>query len=153
MDTPNESNMVDNVMDTSKEPPKKKKKKKEKHLFYTNNIAKQTFLKAMSENGGHIAKSARAAGVSRRVFYDWLKDPEFKSAAEAAEEDFVDDIEEGVRTKCKKGQWPVMKYYLENRRPHRWRNTDAPVMAPLSGEIAVTINRRVLGEGDELSHN
>ena len=55
---------------------------------------KETFLKALKNNLGHISKSCIAANIHRRTYYSWIdKDNKFKDDCNDVSEGLVDLVE------------------------------------------------------------
>ena len=55
---------------------------------------KDTFLKCLQEQHGHITMACESANIPRRTYYDWIeKDPKFKEQVDDAGESLVDHVE------------------------------------------------------------
>ena len=55
---------------------------------------KDTFLKCLNEQHGHITKACESANIHRRTYYTWIdKDPKFKDLVDDATESLVDHVE------------------------------------------------------------
>lgn len=79
-------------------------------------IREEQVVFALTESRGNISKAALRLGVSRGTVYTWIKNS--TACAEAVEdsrETCVDDIEDVLYTKAKKGEgWAVM-FLLQGR--------------------------------------
>lgn len=65
-----------------------------------------------------------SARISRRTFYDWMKDiPEFKEAVEDAEAAARVAIEVRLSDLALSGDRFALMYYLQNRYPDDWKDT------------------------------
>ena len=91
---------------------------------------KQAFLEAAFQHRGNITKSAAAAGISRRTYYQWCEDDqEFKEAFEDVKESYLDHVVDqlnvlidGIPIKDDKGnivdwkRWPDVQAILSTLR-------------------------------------
>lgn len=71
-----------------------------------NDLKKEAFIKAFQNNYGNITQSVEAAGVSRGMYYQWVKDdPEFLARIEAIEPKEIkkDFIENALLKKIREG--------------------------------------------------
>lgn len=79
---------------------------------------KKEFLDWYRETRGHISNSARAIGVSRQTYYDWLdNDPQFAKAVVEAEAELNDEIRDVLVSKAGEGDMTAVIFYLKNRHP------------------------------------
>jgi len=77
-----------------------------KKTILHNDLKKEAFIKAFQNNYGNITQSVEAAGVSRSIYYQWVKDdPEFVSRLEAIEPKEIkkDFIETALMRKIREG--------------------------------------------------
>lgn len=78
--------------DTNKTPTSKKRKPAPR---ITTAKRKELFLEAMLKTRGNISASAKAAGVSRTTYYDWVSDDDkFFQDIEDANEAIIDMVEQ-----------------------------------------------------------
>jgi transposase-like protein len=47
--------------------------------------------------GRTITAAAREAGIHRNTIHNWFRDPEFKAAADEAQQDYVETLNDGLR--------------------------------------------------------
>jgi len=77
---------------------------------------KKLFLEAFEKNAGNISLSCKAIGISRKTFYQWLKnDEKFKEEVEAVEESFLDFTESMLKKKIKAGDNTAILFYLKTK--------------------------------------
>lgn len=63
---------------------------------------REAVIAALSECG-NVQESCNAAGVSRQVFYDWVKDPDFAEQVASARESAADRLEQEARRRAHDG--------------------------------------------------
>jgi hypothetical protein len=81
-------------------------------------IKKKAFIKAYQEAFGNITVSAKAAGIDRRTYTNWIKsDPEFKAAIDAIEPDelIIDFAENALMKKISKGDTTAIIFTLKTK--------------------------------------
>jgi transposase-like protein len=59
--------------------------------------APQAHVVAALAQGRTVTAAAQAAGINRNTIYNWLDQPEFKTAVEAAEHEYVAILTDGMR--------------------------------------------------------
>lgn len=98
--------------------------------------------------GGRLWKTARALGVSPQTVKRAMKiDPSFADAVEIAEEEFAEEVEEGLRRRAlAEDPWAVSKW-LEKRSKSRW-NDDKTVKVEVTG--TVTHNHELLAHENRI---
>jgi hypothetical protein len=98
-------------------------------------------------NGLNISKACAAVGINRQTFYVWTKDDpknknfdrDFTLAVGEVEDSFVDICEDKVRQRIMKDEWVATKYFLENRAPHRWKDSQGPIPVELCGGTTLQV--------------
>lgn len=79
-------------------------------------LKKEKFIDAYTKLFGHISDSCRAAGISRKTYYNWLdSDPKFLVLVMDAEMDLNDDIRDVLIKKAAEGDMTAVIFYLKNR--------------------------------------
>ena len=59
-----------------------------------NTLKKETFLKCLHNNLGHISNACISANIARKTYYRWLeKDSKFKEQVDEVSEALVDHVE------------------------------------------------------------
>jgi len=75
---------------------------------------KEAFLEALKKSMGIITAATEMVGVSRRTYYDWLRDdPEFKQAVEDNDDRRLDFVEGKLLKNIEGGDMSAIKYYLD----------------------------------------
>lgn len=73
-------------------------------------------VKAIIKYRGHITNIAKACGVSRHGFYDWLeKYPVVAEALADIKETILDEAEQALEVKATSGSLGALKFLLENK--------------------------------------
>jgi hypothetical protein len=76
--------------------------------------AKEAFLEALKKTMGIITAATEMVGISRRTYYDWMRDDlEFKEAVEEGEERRLDFAEGKLFKNIEGGDMSAIKFYLE----------------------------------------
>ncbi|BCW94678.1 MAG: helix-turn-helix domain-containing protein [Fimbriimonadales bacterium] len=79
--------------------------------------AKRAIVKSL-EQGATVSQACAAAGVSRRVFYEWLhKDPDFAGAVELAYTKQIALAETALFRAIEAGDLKAAMWFLERRAP------------------------------------
>jgi AcrR family transcriptional regulator len=79
--------------------------------------ARKAILQSLSQ-GATISQACASAGVSRRAFYDWLKnDPRFAEAVEIAQGKLIALAEGVVLDAIRRGDLKAAMWWLERRVP------------------------------------
>ncbi|CUU34460.1 Homeodomain-like domain-containing protein [Armatimonadetes bacterium GXS] len=79
--------------------------------------ARKAILQSLSQ-GATISQACASAGVSRRAFYDWLKnDPRFAEAVEIAQGKLIALAEGVVLDAIRRGDLKAAAWWLERRVP------------------------------------
>ena len=79
---------------------------------------KEAFIQYYRETRGHISDCARAVGVARRTYYDWLdNDPRFALVIAEAEAEISDDMRKALIDKGGEGDLGAIIFWLKNRHP------------------------------------
>jgi len=102
---------------------------------------KKRFLEAYARKLGNVTQACLAAGVSRRVYYDWREDPEFRQAVEEVDESQIDYAEHALRLQVMKGNIAAIIFMLKTLGKSRGYIERE--------ERAVTIQRDVKALSDE----
>ena len=77
---------------------------------------KETFLKALKNNLGHISNSCIAANIHRRTYYSWLdKDDKFKDDCNAVNEGLVDLVESKLFENIQNNDNACIIFYLKTK--------------------------------------
>ena len=87
--------------------------------------AKARFLSVFMTKANNISESVKAAGISRDVYYQWLrKDSKFKQAVADAKEALYDFAETALIKAIQDGNFPAIKFFLINKAHDRgWQET------------------------------
>lgn len=81
---------------------------------------KDKVLKALSASLGNITVATKGAGVSRRVFYKWIKnDKKFAEAVDEIENECGDWVESKLMQLIKGGDVAATIFYLKTRLKNR----------------------------------
>ena len=74
-------------------------------------------LKALEEEFYIITAACEKVNVSRKTYYRWLEQPEFKRACEKADEDLMVLVEDRLKhATLKNAPWAV-RFFLSRRHP------------------------------------
>lgn len=77
---------------------------------------KDKFLDIFAKKAGNISKSCEAANISRRTFYDWMRDDdEFKESVEDIQEGLLDYAESKLLDNIEAGKEQSIFFYLKTR--------------------------------------
>jgi CRP-like cAMP-binding protein len=99
------------------------------------NIAKERALEAYRELG-IVSRACEAAGISRKTWYEWLKeDPDFAQEVADAEEAAIDSLEEAARERAKKSSDLLLMFCLKAKRPEYRDKQQIDITATLQQEI------------------
>lgn len=60
-------------------------------------LTKKALIEAMASNLGNVSKACEAVGITRKYYYEYLKDEDFKAEVEAIEEGNLDFAESKLR--------------------------------------------------------
>ena len=83
-------------------------------------IKKKRLLKSLKDNHGFIANACEAAKISRKTFYNWIKeDDEFSEAVDEIQEGIVDEVENQLMNQIKEGNTTAAIFFLKTRAKHR----------------------------------
>lgn len=108
-----------------KEPPKKRE--------LSTKTRKKRFLDALHASLGNISEAAKAVGINRRTYYDWLKDdPDFAQAAENISEAQVDLVEGKLLERIKEGDTTATIFYLKTKGKKRGWSEKLEIEAKIS---------------------
>ena len=81
---------------------------------------KAIFLEALEKSLGNITLASQMTGISRRTFYNWLRDDEeFKQAVDDITEIQIDFVESKLLERIKQGDTTAIIFYLKTRAKHR----------------------------------
>ena len=101
----------------------KKPKKLPKKLIYWTRRDRLEIIKAWARNGLTDADIAKNMGIVRSTLYEYRKKSEILDAALRESKEIADlVIENALYETAKRGNVTAMIYWLNNRRPDRWRN-------------------------------
>lgn len=79
---------------------------------------KREFIELYRQTRGHISDCARAIGVTRQTYYDWLEsDKGFAIAVAEAEAETNDDMKKALIDKAGDGDMTAIIFWLKNRHP------------------------------------
>ena len=74
-------------------------------------------------NGSTVSAAMKAVGMSRTMFYRWMKeDKSFNKAVRKNEDSAIQVIEDALWLRASNGHVTAMIFYLCNRMPERWKN-------------------------------
>ena len=80
---------------------------------------KETFLKSLKNNLCNISKACEAANISRKTYYRWIEDEEFKDQVEATKEGLIDHVEHQLLTQIDNGDTTAIIFFLKTRAKER----------------------------------
>lgn len=80
-------------------------------------LKKKAFLDAYAKAFGNISQAAKAAGIRRETYYEWIKDAKFKAEVEAIEpgEVFVDFAENALIRRIDAGDTTAIIFALKTK--------------------------------------
>ena len=100
---------------------------------------KETFLKALKNNLGHITNACKSANIHRQTYYGWIdKDEEFKQQCDNVEESLLDMAEHSLLSEIKdyerKNHMTAVIFYLKTKGRKRGYNesTQLEIVKPIS---------------------
>lgn len=77
---------------------------------------KDKFLEIFANKAGNISDACKAAGISRRTYYDWMQDDtEFKNNVEEIQEGLLDFAESKLLDNIEAGKEQSIFFYLKTR--------------------------------------
>jgi hypothetical protein len=114
------------------------------------NPKKENFLRFYAEECCNISNACVRTPISRTTYGQWRRnDPWFKQQCEDVEASFDDKVESKLKDRIASGDWPCIKYWLENRLSDRWQPKEASLnlggSVGVSGQIAVNIVKNIVG--------
>ena len=81
---------------------------------------KKAFLQALEKNLGIVTQTAKAVGIHRSTYYDWIQtDPEFRDAAEEIQEVALDFVEGKLLKRINDESDTAILFYLKTKGKHR----------------------------------
>ena len=80
---------------------------------------KETFLQCLKGKMCHISKACEAANISRKTYYRWIEDQEFKDQVEAVNEGLNDHVEHQLLQKIDSGDTTAIIFFLKTRAKDR----------------------------------
>lgn len=81
-----------------------------------NKMKKRAFLEKYENTLGNVAKSCKAAQVSRRTYYDWMeRDAEFAEKVEEVAESSLDFAESKLKQLINEGNPTATIFYLKTK--------------------------------------
>tara|TARA_R100000655_G_C3000062_1_gene194271 strand:+ start:15311 stop:15646 length:336 start_codon:yes stop_codon:yes gene_type:complete len=83
------------------------------------NKDKEKFLELLAKNAGNISKACKALGCSRKAYYDWYKDEEFKLVVDEIQESLIDDAESQLQKLIKEGNAVSILFFLKTKAKNR----------------------------------
>ena len=73
-------------------------------------------MDAMRKSGGNISFSCKKAGISRTVFYEWMKeDPELATASKDVEEEQIDFVESKLMQRISENDMTGIIFFLKTK--------------------------------------
>lgn len=79
---------------------------------------KKDFIEFYKKSHGHISDSAKATGISRRTFYDWINNDElFRNTVLEADDELNDEMRKALIDKAGSGDLGAIIFYLRKRHP------------------------------------
>lgn len=86
--------------------------------------------------GATIARACKAADIAQSTYFYWLhKDPKFAEMVNRAVESRITYVEDALYKNCITGSVTAQKYFLNNRKSHKWR--DEPVVMNIEHKTAI----------------
>ena len=77
---------------------------------------KELFIKALTNNLGHITKACKAANIHRRTYYSWIdKDEQFKEDCDNVEAGLIDLAENRLLEKIDKYDITAIIFFLKTK--------------------------------------
>lgn len=98
-------------------PKRDKQKEKPKQITTKSTIKKEQAVELWRETHGHITNICRAINVTRKTFYEWMKDEKFALRLIDAEQELNDDIRDVLISKAADGDMTAVIFYLKSRHP------------------------------------
>jgi transposase-like protein len=101
---------------------------------------KEAVLQAYVECGT-VAGAARACGISRQTFYDWIENDEsFAKAVVMCRQDLADDLEAEAFKRAREGSDTLLVFLLRAHRPERYR--DRHVIEVVSPDVVSRLEQQ-----------
>jgi len=76
---------------------------------------KDQFLEVFANKLGNVSKACEATDISRRTFYNWLKEEDFSSKVEDVREGLIDFAEAQLLSNIKEGKTAEILFYLKTK--------------------------------------
>jgi hypothetical protein len=103
-------------------------------------VRKDAVLQAYVE-AGTVAGAARAGGISRQTFYDWIEsDPSFANAVVMCRQELADDLEAEAFKRAREGSDTLLVFLLRAHRPERYR--DRHVIEVVSPDVVSRLEQQ-----------
>ena len=74
-------------------------------------------LKALRDCFFVVSQACIKAGVDRKTYYNWLEDDEFKAEVEHIEQDYLNVVEDQLKTSSINNEAWAVKFTLERKHP------------------------------------
>jgi hypothetical protein len=73
------------------------------------------FIESMKSLLGNITKSCDAIGISRRTYYNWMEDENFKNEVDSIDEFTLDFVENSLFKQIQEGNTTATIFYLKTK--------------------------------------
>ena len=91
------------------------RKRKERESTKLN---KKLFLEYYRKSMGSVMAISKKIGIERKTFYNWMRsDDEFRENYNEAKQDLLDDTEDALIHKIRKGDAGCIKFFLKSKHP------------------------------------
>lgn len=99
-------------------------------------IKKDKFVAFYRESRGHISNCARAVGIDRGTYYNWLeKDDDFARDIAEAEAELNDDMKELLIQNAADNNMTAIIFYLKNRHPEFKQSNNTNVQVNIANIV------------------
>ena len=76
---------------------------------------KKVTLEALEKSLGVVTTAVKQVGIARSTFYEWLKDPEFKSEVDSIQDIALDFAESQLHKQIQDGNTSATIFYLKTK--------------------------------------
>jgi len=118
----------------------------------------RTLLKSLS-SGNTVEVACKSASLSPWTYYYWVnKHPRFQKLAERCKDSRIEAVEDALFKSAIKGSTNAQRYFLNNRRAHKWK--DDPIIVNVEQKLSIfqqihnnySTNGHKIEESDDNGH-
>lgn len=77
----------------------------------------------------NVTETCKAFGISRTIWYEWMKRPDFSTAIEESRKGLIDMVESQLIKNILAGKETSLIFFLTNRDPENWKHKNEQVLS------------------------